>query len=102
MQPMQIFFDYPLANNANMPILIVEVEFMETLLDRLDRLQFAMWKADCDDEAARNLGTVIDCARQDLEDPDDDVDAGRYVMFTIDEYPALGDHWDAIKEVVDA
>ena len=75
-QPMQIFFDIPLANNANMPILIVEVEFMETLLDRLDRLQFAMWKADCEDEAARNLGTVIDCARQDLEDPDNDVDAG--------------------------
>ncbi len=74
---------------------------MDTLLDRLDRLQFAMWKADCEGEAARNLGTVIDCARQDLEDPDDDVEAGRYVMFTIDEYPALADHWDAIKEVVD-
>jgi len=89
-----------LANDATVLIFKVKGDFMDTLLDRLDRLQFAMWKADCDDEAARNLGTVIDCARQDLEDPDDDVDAGRYVMFTIDEYPALADHWDAIKEVV--
>ena len=73
---------------------------MDTLLDTLDRHQFAMWQEEVTDEAAKNLGTIIDCARQDLEDPDNDVDAGRYVGFQIDEYPALDDHRDTIMEII--
>tara|TARA_Y100001937_G_scaffold80968_1_gene109577 strand:+ start:353 stop:589 length:237 start_codon:yes stop_codon:yes gene_type:complete len=73
---------------------------MDTLLNTLDQYQFTLWKKDVTDEAAKNLGTIIDCAWEDLEDPDNDVDAGRYVEFQIDEYPALDDHRDAIMEII--
>ena len=73
---------------------------MTTLLDTLDQHYFAMWQANQENEAAKNLGTIIDCARQDLEDPDNDVDAGRYVKFQIDEYRALDAHYDDIIAII--
>ena len=73
---------------------------MDTLLDTLDRHHHEMFQVNHEDEAFKNLGTIIDCARQDLEDPENDVDARRYVEFQIDEYPALDDHRETIMAIL--
>ena len=73
---------------------------METLLDKIDRFTVdVMWQEDR--EASVDLGVVIDCLRQDLEDPADDQAAARWLIATIsDDRPLLAPWFDAIKEAI--
>tara|TARA_S200002703_G_scaffold59312_1_gene51437 strand:- start:7801 stop:8037 length:237 start_codon:yes stop_codon:yes gene_type:complete len=69
---------------------------MTTLLQKIDRFSGeVIWQEDR--EAAVDLGVVIDCLHQDMEDPADDAAAASFLMLTIcDDRPLLEPWIDAI------
>jgi hypothetical protein len=69
---------------------------MDTLLNKIDRFSVeVIWQEDR--EAAVDLGVVIDCLHQDMEDPADDAAAALNLINTIcDDRPALEPWIDTI------
>lgn len=68
---------------------------MTTLLDTIDTFSMEIWQQDR--EAAVDLGVVIDCLREDLEDPADDAAAANWLINTIcDDRPLLEPWLDTI------
>tara|TARA_R100000700_G_scaffold14607_1_gene20581 strand:- start:764 stop:997 length:234 start_codon:yes stop_codon:yes gene_type:complete len=68
---------------------------MTTLLDTIDIFSTEIWQQDR--EAAVDLGVVIDCLREDLEDPADDAAAANWLtMIICDDRPLLEPWVDAI------
>jgi hypothetical protein len=69
---------------------------MTTLLQKIDRFSVeVIWQED--QEAAVDLGVVIDCLHQDMEDPADDAYAASSLINTIcDDRPLLEPWIDAI------
>lgn len=54
-----------------------------------------------DRESYSNLGVILDCAYEDLEDPNNDNDAARYLLVNIsDERPLLEPWLDAIEAAI--
>jgi hypothetical protein len=69
---------------------------MTTLLDKIDRFSVeVIWQEDRD--AAVDLGVVIDCLHQDMEDPANDEAAASFLINTIcDDRPVLEPWLDTI------
>lgn len=69
---------------------------MTALLNKIDRFAVeVIWQEDR--EAAVDLGVVIDCLHEDMEDPADDAAAANHLILTIcDDRPLLEPWIDAI------
>jgi hypothetical protein len=65
---------------------------MTTLLDKMNRYAVeVIWREDS--EAGVDLGVVIDCLHQDMEDPADDAAAASFLINTICDNRPLLEPW---------